>query len=152
MGVNEIKTKCMGFGDTKPFKVYFNGCHINHVVKYKYLGNIIRSTRQVKDDAFGENYKYLCDQARKALFGMYKKLKNWKNPPRDNALHLWCNDQTNPGIRQRCVGNKATHLAVDKDFLHFAMCILCVKATTGNTIVLVKLVTCPQSCRAWYQH
>ena len=71
--VNEIKTKCMGFGDTKPFKVYFNGCQIDHVVRYKYLGNIIKSTRRVKDDALGENYKYLCNQARTALFGMYKK-------------------------------------------------------------------------------
>ena len=35
-----------------------------------------------------------------------KKLKNRKNPPRDNAPHVWCNDQTNPGIRQRRVGNK----------------------------------------------
>ena len=75
MGVNEIKTKCMGLGDTNPFKVYFNGCQIDHVLKYKYLGNIIKSTRRVKDDAFGENYKYLCDHARKALFGMYKQLK-----------------------------------------------------------------------------
>ena len=101
MGVNKIKTKCMGFGDTKPFKVYFNGCQIDHVVKYKYLGNIIKSTRRVKDDAFGENYKYLCNQARKALFGMYKKPSKIgkKNPSRDNAPHVWCNDQTNPGIR-----------------------------------------------------
>ena len=72
MGLNEIKTKYMGFGDTKPFRVYFNGCQIDHVVKYKYLDNIIKSMRRVKDDVFGENYKYLCDQARKALFGMYK--------------------------------------------------------------------------------
>ena len=63
MGVNEIK-KCMGLGDTRPFKVYFNGCKINQVVKNKYLGIIIKSPRRVKDDAFGENYKCLCDQAR----------------------------------------------------------------------------------------
>ena len=31
--------------------------------------------------------------------------------------------------------NKATHLAVDKAFLHFARCILCVKATTSNAVV-----------------
>ena len=31
--------------------------------------------------------------------------------------------------------NKAAHLAVDKVFLHFARCILCVKATTSNAIV-----------------
>ena len=68
MGVNEIKTLCMGFGDTMPFKVYFNGCQIDHVVKYKYLGNIVKSTRRVKDGAFGESYKCLCDQARKAFF------------------------------------------------------------------------------------
>ena len=31
--------------------------------------------------------------------------------------------------------NKAAHLAVDKVFLHFARCILFVKATTSNAIV-----------------
>ena len=31
--------------------------------------------------------------------------------------------------------NKAAHLAVDKVILHFARCILCVKATTNNAIV-----------------
>ena len=31
--------------------------------------------------------------------------------------------------------NKAAHLAVDKVFLHFARCILPVKATTSNAIV-----------------
>ena len=31
--------------------------------------------------------------------------------------------------------NEAAHLAVDKVFLHFARCILCVKATTSNAIV-----------------
>ena len=32
-----------------------------------------KSTSRLKDDAFGENYKYLCDQARKALFGIHTK-------------------------------------------------------------------------------
>ena len=41
--------------------------------KHKYLGNIVKSTRRIKEDAFGESYEYLCDQASKALFDMYKK-------------------------------------------------------------------------------
>ena len=53
------------------------------MLKKIYLGNIIKSTRRVKNDAFGENYiyiyiyGYLCEQARKALFGMcmYKKTR-----------------------------------------------------------------------------
>ena len=81
MGVNEINTNCMGFGDINPFEVYFNGCQIDHVVKYKYLGNIIKWTRRVKDDAFGDNHKYLCYQARKALFGMYKNPKKMEESP-----------------------------------------------------------------------
>ena len=57
MRVNEIKIKRMGFGDTKPFKVYFNGCRIDHVVKYQYLANIVKSTRRFKEDALGDIYK-----------------------------------------------------------------------------------------------
>ena len=78
-----------GICDNKPYKVYFNGCQVDLVVKYEYLGSIIKSTRRVKDDAFGDNHKYLCGQARKAFFDMYKKTpKNWKNPLRDNVPHL----------------------------------------------------------------
>ena len=101
--VNEIKTKYMGFGDTRPFKVYFNRCQHDHVVKCKYLGNMIKSTRRVKNDAFGDNHKYLYDIARKALFSMYKKPKKLDPPPpppppRDNAPHVWCNDQAWNGL------------------------------------------------------
>ena len=144
----------MGFGDTKPSKVYFDGCQIDHVLEYKYLGNIIKSTRRVKDGAFGDNYKHRCDLARKALFGMYKKTsKIGKNPP-GIKLHMF-DAMIEPilvyGSDARGT-NKAAHLAVDKVFLHFARCILCVKATSSNAIFLVKLVTFPQACRAWHQH
>ena len=41
--------------------------------------------------------------------------------------------------------NKAAHLAVDKDFLHFARCILRVKTTTSNAIDFGKTGHLPPS-------
>ena len=126
IGVNKIKTKRMGFGDAKPFEVYFNGCQIDHVVKYKYLRNIVKSTRRVKEDAFGENYKYLCYQAHNALFWCVQKLKKWKNPPgiMFDAIMIPILVYGS-GARGT---NKAAHLAVDKVFVHYARYILCVKS------------------------
>ena len=69
--------------------MYFNGCRIDHVVKYQYLANIVKSTRRFKEDALGDIFKYMCNQAHKALFGMHKKtLKRLEESPRDNASHV----------------------------------------------------------------
>ena len=45
MIVNEIKTKNMVFGNPKRSKIHFNSVDIDEVTDYKYLGNIISSTR-----------------------------------------------------------------------------------------------------------
>ena len=78
MIVNEIKTKVMVFGkipaDTN-IAFYFNGKVLNIVNSYKYLGNIVQSVRRHTDDIFGSNYDFLCNKARKAMFGACKKLK-----------------------------------------------------------------------------
>ena len=79
--VNEIKTKCMAYGNVEPFAVYFNGKPIEQVTRYKYLGNITKAIRIPSEDIFGDNYTYLCDQARKAIFCMLQKFNNIGNIP-----------------------------------------------------------------------
>ena len=68
MLVNEFKTKVMQFGKKGNFEVYFNGTRIDEVLEYKYLGVIVKSIQQVKQDVFHCSYQYLCDQSRKAIF------------------------------------------------------------------------------------
>ena len=73
MIVNALKTKVMEFGKPTAFEIKFNKCAIQRVSEYKYLGTIISSVSRNTQDRFTNNYKYLCDQARKAEFILYKK-------------------------------------------------------------------------------
>ena len=147
MGVNAIKTKCMGFGNCEPFSVKFGENEIEQVTSYKYLGNIARFTKMANQDIFSQNYHYLCDQARKAIFSMSKKLSRLGRLPPSIMFYLF-DSMIKPiltygsdvwGI------NKAGREAVDKVFLHFVRCTLGVKATTSNYIVYGESGTVPPS-------
>ena len=76
MIVNEMKTKVMVFGNTKRSKIFFNQKCIEEVKNYKYLGNIISSTRLPNQDPLKSTYKFLSDQAMKAVFNMRRKVKS----------------------------------------------------------------------------
>ena len=43
---------------------------------YKYLGNITKSVDNSNADIFSSTYSYLCDQGRKAIFGMMDKMRD----------------------------------------------------------------------------
>ena len=75
MIVNETKSKVMCFGKQTELNVYFNDKKIEQVSRYKYLGNIVKCISTQQQDIFGENYQYLCDQARKASFGIRRKTR-----------------------------------------------------------------------------
>ena len=81
MIVNEVKTKVLIYGQKYAPDIYFNGQRIEAVQSYKYLGNIISTIASAKGDIFRENYSYLCNQAKKAIFGMKQKLKHIGKPP-----------------------------------------------------------------------
>ena len=70
MIVNEVKTKVLIYGQKNAPDIYFNGQRIEAVQSYKYLRNIISIISSSKGDIFRENYSYLCNQAKKAIFGM----------------------------------------------------------------------------------
>ena len=75
MMINDIKTKIMCFGSKDTIDIDFNGFRIEQVQIYKYLGCIIRSVHKPSSDIFLLDYDYLCDNARKALFAIKRKLK-----------------------------------------------------------------------------
>jgi len=145
--VNAIKTKCMAFGDNCPLSLNFNGSKILQVDRYKYVGNILRATNMYSEDMFSENYNYLCDQARKALFALERKTKGLgKLPPK---LMLYSFDTLVKPIlvygSDVWGANKAGVAALDKVFLRFARCILGVKATTSNIITFGECGQMPPS-------
>ena len=73
MIVNETKSKVMCFGKQSQFNVSFNDTNIEQVGRYKYLGNIIRRLDKPIKDIFADSYKYLSDQASKAMFAQKEK-------------------------------------------------------------------------------
>ena len=66
----------MVFGNPKRSKIFFNQKRIEEVKNYKYLGNIISSTRLPNQDPLKSTYKFLSDQAMKAVFNMRCKVKS----------------------------------------------------------------------------
>ena len=75
MIVNGMETKFMCFGKKSDCKLSFENLEITQVEHYKYVGNIIRPGQALHGDIFGDNYNFLCDKAKKAIFAMKKKLK-----------------------------------------------------------------------------
>ena len=75
MIVNETKTKILCFEMPIKCNVHFNGKIIEQVESYKYLGIVIRLVQRCDQDVYPANYHYLCDQSRKAIFSIRRKLK-----------------------------------------------------------------------------
>ena len=70
----------MTIGDSTSLDLHFNGNKIEQVIQYKHLGNILKSINNFNSDIFANTYSYLCDQGRKAIFGMLQK----------QTTTLWC--------------------------------------------------------------
>ena len=75
MIVSETKSEVMCFAKQNELNLYFNDKKIEQVSRYKYLGNIVKCISTKQQDIFSENYQYLCDQARKASFGVCRKMR-----------------------------------------------------------------------------
>ena len=73
--VNELKTKSMCYGTDENMNVFFNGKPIEQVNQYKYLGVIVRSINKVGQDMYSNNYRFISDKSRRAVFSMKRKLK-----------------------------------------------------------------------------
>jgi len=147
MIVNEIKTKVLAFGTRDKIKVYFQGKPIEQVQSYKYLGNILTSVYSATGDIFSKNYDYLSGQARKAIFSIQKRTKALGPLPPRIQIHLY-NSLIRPILLYgsdvwgvRADANKST----EKIFFQFMRCVLQVKATTSNLIVIGECGELPPS-------
>ena len=87
--VNEIKSKCMTFGKAETINVTFNNKNIAQVAKYKFLGNIIKSARRLKQNILAENQQYLSKQANRANGAMYHRLRSVGTLPPHIVLHMF---------------------------------------------------------------
>ena len=137
MVVNETKTKVMCFGKPLNPNVYINGKSIKLVETYKYLGNIIRSVHKCNQDIFADNYQYLSDQARKAIFSLQRKTKAIRSLPPTIMFYMFdvliCPKLTYGSDIWGL--NKSVTNTLDKVFLNYNRRTLHVKAMTCNAIV-----------------
>ena len=136
--VNELKTKVLVFGSQTKVNIDFNGKTIEHVESYKYLGNIVNTVHSYRADAFSKNYEYLSGQSRKAMFSIKKRLKSLGPLPPQIQIHLFEN-LVHPILL--CGSdvwgvNVSTDTTIDKLFYHYMRCVLNVKSTTSNGIVV----------------
>ena len=76
MTVNVAKSKVICFRKQPSFCVDFNHKEIEQVDRYKYFGNTIRRVDRHQQDIFADNYEYLCEQARKAIPCIKRKVQN----------------------------------------------------------------------------
>ena len=137
MIVNETKTKVMCFGKCTEVRVKYNGVLVEYVNQYQYLGNILTSGRQQNQDAFANNYEYLCNQELKAIYCFRKKVKEIGVIPSIIMIYVF-DTQVRPILAYGSDGwgiSKKGLTQVDKVFLQFARCVLYVKSTTCYTIV-----------------
>ena len=90
MVVNDMKTRVMVRGSsTDNVKREFNSKVLDVVDQYKYLGNSIKRTKRSNEDIFGENYQYLCNRAKQAIFAIYKRLKNIRILPVKTMMYIF---------------------------------------------------------------
>ena len=138
MIVNELKTKVLVFGSQLKANVHFNGKHIEQVENYKYLGNILTTAQSHKGDIFSNNYDYLSGQSRKAMFSIKKRLKSVGQLPPRIQIHLFENLVRPILLYGSDVWgvNVSTNTPIDKLFFYYMRCVLHVKATTSNVIVI----------------
>ena len=145
--VNQVKTKVMVFGKRGEVSVTFNGAKLECVNYYKYLGNIIKGIKKCNGDVFGENYKYLCDKGRNAIFGAFKKLRPLGTLPVEIMCHMF-----DSLVRPILVYgsdvwgmNKSGTMAVDKVFMWYIRRVLKVKTSTCNIIAMGEVGILPPS-------
>ena len=138
MIINELKTKIMCFGSNETIDIEFNGCKIEQVMKYKYVGCIIQSINSVRSDVFVLNYEYLCDKARKALFAAKSKLKHYSTVPCSILCNIF-NTLVRPILTYASdvwgVSVKGRE-KMDRFFLWFLKNMLGIKQSTPSIMVL----------------
>ena len=139
----------MTFGSNKTINWTFNGKPIDTTDSYKYLGNIFRKTKTCSQDVFSENYGFLIDKARKALFAMNRRTKNLGPVPPEIAIYLF-NSIIMPILQygSEVWGvNKACWPLLDRMCLKYMRYVLGVKPSTSNIITFGECGIIPPSVK-----
>ena len=136
MSVDEIKTKCIVVGckGNGAINQTFNKSEIVQVTQYSCLDVIVRSARKNNEKMFANNYPYLCDQGRKAWFGILYRLQS-VTPIPPKVMRKLFNTVVKPLLvygSDVCGHNKNGTSMVYKVMLRFCRCVLNVKTTTSN--------------------
>ena len=138
MIANVVKTKYMVYGKPLKINLFLNGNAIEKVENYKSLGTILSSVATAKGNIFKNNTNYLNDKARKAIFGMKKKLGFIGNLPPKHMFYLY-ESMIEPillygsdlwGSYKECTKD------INKIYLWFIRIVLKIKATTCNLITM----------------
>ena len=133
------------FGKKDYKAIMFNGMVIHNAEVYKHLENIIRPTTICSGDILKENSSFLCDKARKAIFGIFKKLRKIGALPLKLMLYIF-DTLIKPillfGSDVWGVSPSANS-DINKVFFWFLKCILKVKSSTSNDITIGAI---PQTC------
>ena len=108
---------------------------------------------------FGQNYQYLCNKGRSAIFAIFRRLKSIGILPPSIMIYLF-DSLVRPiltyGSHVWGVSTTGT-AAIDKVFMWYLLCILKVKATTSNFIVICVCgspppsITCHISTLCYYK-
>ena len=127
----------MCFGADDKVEINCNGKPIEQVWQFKYLGTVVRSIKRRNQDIFSENSSFICTKARKATFSIQKKVIFFKLLPPEIRFEIF-DTMIKPiltyGSDVWGVNKTALH-ELDKSFLNYIRCVLCVKSTTSNIIV-----------------
>ena len=119
-------------------ELFFNKKKISEVHEYKYLGNVIKSTQFTNEDVFQNNYQYLCDKARKAIFSSQRMTKSLNPLSPKLKFHIF-DTLIRPVLTygSDVWGHRKSGLKeIDRVFMRYVRCVLNVKATTSNVIVI----------------
>ena len=145
--VNSVKTKFMVYGRLDNVCLYFNGQALEQVTEYKYLGNIVRSVERTTNDVFAENYEYLCNKARRSIFSIFKKTKNFGSLPPKIRIYLF-DSLVRPVLIYGCAiwGTRANgREQMDKIHLMYLRSVLRIKTNSSNIITLGECGSIPPS-------
>ena len=142
----------MVFGRVNTDNLCFNGKPIEEVSTYKYLVNVISKIQNPGQDIFTQNYSRLSNQARKAVFGLKRKIQMIGQIPPHMMFELF-EKMITPILSygSDIWGlNQGSSEALDKVFLYFVRCVLQIKGNTNNVITLRECGRVPPSvsCRA----
>ena len=133
--VNELKTKVMVFGNPKEeLHIKFNDTPIEHVDQCKCLGNILNTIRASAGNTFKQNYQYVYDCARGAIFSLFKRIQKVAPLPPQRMFNLFQSliepillHYSDAWGLSTCAGNDSVMLSFIRNVLH-------IKSTTSNVI------------------